>query len=172
MQMHFLEVWLSDLQYLLKAKRHSQYSIVAIYIFDFLLIIVINSPLKENLNVQKKFFELRNIRRLGMLFVQYGNKKLIFRVDVKIIKMYWVYVMFITSEDLWCTLLLSVSKCQVKSFDKQDFGLSSVISKFHIIVRHISNLFIHMMKIHIIQRLVDVNTHVKNTGNLQWVKIG
>ena len=49
---------------------------------------VINSPLNENLNVQKKFFELRNIRRLGMLFVQYGNKKWIFRVDVKIIKMY------------------------------------------------------------------------------------
>ena len=59
------------MQYLLKAKR-----------------IVINSPLKENLNVQKKFFELRILRRLGMLFVQYGNKKLIFRVDVKIIKMY------------------------------------------------------------------------------------
>ena len=126
MQMHFLEVWLSDLQYLLKTKRHTfivNIGLLQFYFFDFLLIIVINSPLKENLNVQKKFFELRNIRRLGMLFVQYGNKKLIFRVDVKIIKMYWVYVMFITSENLWCTLLLSVSKCQVKSFDKQDFGL-------------------------------------------------
>ena len=67
-------------------------------------------------------------------------------------------------------MMYTVIECvevQVKSFDKQDFGLSSVISKFHIIVRHISNVFIHMMKIHIIQRLVDVNTHVKNTGNLQ-----
>ena len=58
-------------------------------IFDFMLIIiVINSLLKKNLNVQIKFFKLRNVRRLGMLFAQYGNKKLIFLVDVKIIKMY------------------------------------------------------------------------------------
>ena len=66
--------------------RIANTGLLQFYFFDFLLIIVINSPLKENLNVQKKIFKLRNIRRLGMLFVQYGNKKLILRVDVKIIK--------------------------------------------------------------------------------------
>ena len=68
---------------------------------------------------------------------------------------------------MMCTAIDCVEVLSEISFDKQGLGLSSAISRFQIIVRHIPNSFIRMIKSQIIQRLVDVVTHIRNTRNLQ-----